>query len=199
MYLTPVHDPVRPDYVPEHLPWPPPMDKTKAQWREMGYPWKVWALAINPRKKREKQSPRGDFMKRLLSTEEGRKLHKMWTDKRFAEGVRLGKPKGATEGYTRKKRDKLKVVAKAEAQEIVTYMENSKGYEVPKQEFAKEAIVTAVEIMRREDIHPKDKLTAAKTVLEWTMAKPATESNVNVKTAESFLEEIAQEMKLEKK
>lgn len=138
-------------------------------------------------------------MKRLLSTEEGRKLHKMWTDKRFAEGVRLGKPKGATEGYLKKQRDKLKVIAKAEAKGIVTYMENSKGYEVPKHEFAKEAIVTAVEIMRREDIHPKDKLTAAKTVLEWTMAKPATESNVNVKTAESFLEDIAKEMNLDKK
>jgi len=204
MYLTPVFDPVRPDYVPEHLPWPPPMEKTKAQWREMGYPWKVWAPAIRPRGKRKQRDrsehvgPKSYFW-RLQQTEEGRALWKMWTDKRFAEGVRLGKPKGATEGVLKNQRDKLKAVAKAEAKVIVEYMENTKGYEVPKQEFAKEAIVTAVEIMRRDDIHPKDKLTAAKTVLEWTMAKPATESNVNVKTAESFLEEIAQEMKSEKK
>ena len=122
----------------------------------------------------------------------------MWTDKRYAVGVRLGKPKGATEGYLKAKRDKVITVAKAEAKIIVEYMEQTKGYEIPRQEFAKEAIVTAVEIMRRDDIHPKDKLTAAKTVLEWTLAKPATEANVNVKTAESFLEDIAEEMKQKK-
>lgn len=88
--------------------------------------------------------------------------------------------------------------AKAEAKQIVEYMETQKGFEVPKVDFAKEAITTAVEIMRREDINVKDKLTAAKTVLEWTMAKPASESTVNVKTAESFLEDIAAEMNLKK-
>lgn len=123
----------------------------------------------------------------------------MWTDKRFAAGVKLGRRPGGTEGYLKAKRDKLISTAKAEAKEIVTYMENTKGYEIPKQEFAKEAIVTAVEIMRRDDINVKDKLTAAKTVLEWTLAKPATETTVNVKTAESFLEDIAAEMTLEKK
>lgn len=110
----------------------------------------------------------------------------------------LGRPKGSTEGYTRKKRNKIISVAKTEAIQIVSYME-SKGYEIPKQEFAKEAIVTAVELMRRDDINPKDKLTAARTVLEWTLSKPATEANVNVKTAESFLEDIAAEMQAEDK
>jgi hypothetical protein len=74
----------------------------------------------------------------------------------------------------------------------------TKGLEIPKQEFAKEAIETSVEIMRREDINVKDKLAAAKTVLEWTMAKPASETTVNVKTAESFLDEIAAEVGLNK-
>ncbi len=137
-------------------------------------------------------------MKRLLSTEEGRKLHKMWTDKRFAAGVKMGRPKGATDGYNRSEREKIKKIAKKEAERIVAYMETAKGFEIPKQDFAKEAITTAVEIMRREDINPKDKLTAAKTVLEWTLAKPATESTVNVKTAESFLEDIAAELNQKK-
>jgi hypothetical protein len=123
----------------------------------------------------------------------------MWTDKRFAKGVKLGRPQGATEGYLKTKRDVLITAAKTEAKEIVKYMENTKGYEIPKQEFAKEAIVTAVEIMRRDDINVKDKLTAAKTVLEWTLSKPATETTVNVVTAESFLEDIAAEMAAEKK
>ncbi len=122
----------------------------------------------------------------------------MWTDKRKAEGVRLGRPRGATEGFLKSKRDVFIKTAKAEAKEIVKFMEH-KGYAIPKQEFAKEAIETAVEIMRREDIHPKDKLTAAKTVLEWTLSKPATEANVNVRSAESFLEDIAKEMNQDRK
>jgi hypothetical protein len=189
----------RPEYVPEHLPWPVPKGITKKQQREMGYSWRVWSAVDNPRSV-SKVKPRGgnDFMKRLLSTEEGRKLHKMWTDKRFAPGVKRGRPHGSTDGYSRHLRKKITNKAKEEAERIVAYMESTKGFEIPKQDFAKEAITTAVELMRREDMHPKDKLTAARVVLEWTLAKPATESTVNVKTAESFLEDIAAEMNLKK-
>ena len=122
----------------------------------------------------------------------------MWTDKRFAVGVKMGRPQGATDGYNKTERNELKKIAKKEAERIVAYMETDKGYTVPKQEFAKEAITMAVEIMRRDDINVKDKLTAAKTVLEWTLAKPASETTVNVKTAESFLEDIAAEMNQKK-
>lgn len=200
-----IHDqPERPDFVPEHLPWPVPKGIYGTQMREMGYPWQIWVTPRNPRKKRfqkdnsaQRQNPNNYFY-RLQQTEEGRALWKMWTDKRKAVGVQLGRPRGATEGVLKTSREKIKSKAKAEAKIIVEYMEQ-KGFEIPKQEFAKEAIQTAVEIMRREDINPKDKLTAAKTVLEWTLSKPATEANVNVKTAESFLEDIAKEMNQEKK
>lgn len=201
-----IHDqPERPDYVPEHLPWPVPKGWFQKKMKEMGYPWQIWVTPRNPRKKRKQQdlsSQKGNqnnYFYRLQQTEEGRALWKMWTDKRFAKGVKLGRPQGATEGYLKTKRDVLITAAKTEAKEIVKYMENTKGYEIPKQEFAKEAIVTAVEIMRRDDINVKDKLTAAKTVLEWTLSKPATETTVNVVTAESFLEDIAAEMAAEKK
>lgn len=130
----------------------------------------------------------------MQQSEEGRKLWKMWTDLRFAPGVKLGRPRGSTEGVLRSEREKIKKKAKAEAKEIVKFMEDNKGFDIPKVDFAKEAITTAVEIMRRDDLLPKDKLAAAKTVLEWTMAKPATESTVNVKKAEDFLADIAAEM-----
>lgn len=107
----------------------------------------------------------------------------------------MGRPVGSTTGYSKSKRDKIIHKAKAESKEIVKFMAEQKGYEIPKAEFAKESIECAVEIMRRDDINVKDKLAAAKTVLEWTMAKPATESTVNVKRAEDFLSEIAEEMK----
>lgn len=121
----------------------------------------------------------------------------LWTSKKTSG--KLGRPHGSTEGFKKSQRDKIKAAAKAEAIEIVKYMENEKGFEIPKREYAQEAITTAVEIMRREDIHPKDKLAAAKAVMEWTLAKPASEANVNVRTAESFLEDIAAEMNIEKK
>ena len=132
----------------------------------------------------------------MQQTEEGRKLWNLWREKR--KGSKLGRPRGSTESYLKSERDKIKAVAKAEAKEIVKYME-SKGYVIPKVEFAKEAIETAVELMRRDDINPKDKLAATKTVLEFTLSKPATESTVNVRSAESFLEDIAKEMGLDKK
>ena len=203
--MNSIHDqPERPDFVPEHLPWPVPKDMTKQQMRDLGYPWRIWHTPRKPRSNRLERNatrartdPAKNLFIRLQQTEEGRKLWKLWTDKRHAS--KLGRPRGATEGYLKSERDKFKVKAKAEAKVLVEFMENTKGFEIPKQEFAKEAIVTAVEIMRREDIHPKDKLSAAKTVLEWTLSKPATEANVNVKTAESFLEDIAREMNQEKK
>jgi predicted nucleic-acid-binding protein len=171
---------------------------TRKKQREMGYPWRVWWTPAKKQGGREKQAPRNDYFKRLLATEEGRKLHKMWTDKRFAPGVKMGRPQGATSGYNKTERREIKRMAKEEAERIISYMENEKNFVIPKQDFAREAITTAVEILRREDINVKDKLTAAKVVLEYTLAKPATETTVNVKTAESFLDEIAAEMSLKK-
>lgn len=68
---------------------------------------------------------------------------------------------------------------------------------IPKGAFAKEAIEAVVEVMRLDKLPPKDKIAAARTVLEWTMAKPASESTVNVKTAEDFLADIAKDAGIE--
>jgi hypothetical protein len=83
--------------------------------------------------------------------------------------------------------------ARAEAKDIVKHMED-KGIAIPKDEYAREAMTSVVELMRRTDTLPKDKLAAARTVLEWTIAKPAAETNVTVKKAEDFLSEIAEDM-----
>lgn len=149
-----------------------------------------------PRKKREpkaynaRHEPEKNLFKRMQQTEEGRKLWKLWTDKRFAPGVKVGRPPGAWDGNSRTERNKIKAKAKAEAKVIVELMEK-KGFEVPKHEFAREAIETAVEIMRINEMNPKDKLAAARTVLEWTMAKPVAQSEVSIKRAEDFLAMVA--------
>lgn len=132
----------------------------------------------------------------MQQTEEGRTLWKIWTDRRFLNpnGRGLpGRPRGSIDGYSKSELNKQRKTAKAEAKEIVKFMEK-KGFEVPKQEFAREAIEAAVETMRMEAISPKDKLTAARLVLDFTMAKPASQAEVTVKKAEDFLADIAAEM-----
>lgn len=132
----------------------------------------------------------------MQQTEEGRALWKIWTDRRFANpnGRGPGRPRGSIDGYSKYELNKQRKQAKAEAKEIVKYMEEKKGFEVPKAEFAREAIEAAVETMRMEAISPKDKLTAARLVLDFTLAKPSSSTEITVKTAESFLEDIAKEM-----
>jgi hypothetical protein len=129
-------------------------------------------------------------------TEEGRTLWKIWTDRRnlSPNGKKNGRPLGSIDGYSQANLRKQRKVAKNEAKEIVKYMEETKGFVVPKAEFAREAIVAAVETMRMEAISPKDKLAAARLVLDFTLAKPASQAEVTVKRAEDFLADIAVEM-----
>lgn len=98
---------------------------------------------------------------------------------------------GHLDGYSLRVFRRMRARARQEAKIIVEYMMEKEM--IPKDGYAKEAIETAVELMRLDAIHPRDKLAAAKVVLEYTMAKPATEANVNVKTAEDFLAEIAKD------
>lgn len=145
---------------------------------------------VQPHYRDSMKDPSKNLFVRLQQTEEGRRLWKLWTDKRFAGAI--GRPRGNYPGYSKSQRDAHKQKAKAEAKEIVKLMEN-KGFEVPKAEFAREGIETAVEIMRMSEISPKDKLAAARTVLEWTMAKPVAQSEVSIKRAEEFLDMVSLE------
>ena len=56
-------------------------------------------------------------------------------------------------------------------------------------EYAVEALKTAVEIMR-EPAQNRDKLTAARMVLDFTKTKPVSKSEVTVGKAEAFLESL---------
>lgn len=56
-------------------------------------------------------------------------------------------------------------------------------------EMANEALKTALSVMRGPVV-PKDKLSAAKLVLEYTKAKPAMKQDITVSTAEAWLEEV---------
>lgn len=143
--------------------------------------------------------PAKNLFVRMQQTEEGRKLWKIWTDRRFIapNGKRLGRPRGSIDGYTGHEVKQMRAKAKTEAKLMVAYMER-KGFEVPKGEYAREAIEAAVETMRMDAINVKDKLSAARLVLEFTMAKPAAQTELTVKKAEDFLADIAEEMDKDK-
>lgn len=135
---------------------------------------------------------------RMQETEEGRLLWKIWTDRRHLKpnGKGPGRPRGSPDGYTGAEVRKMRAIAKDEAKRMVRIMEK-KGFEIPESEFAREAIEAAVETMRMESVSPKDKLTAARLVLDFTKAKPAAQTELTVKRAEDFLADIAKDLNKE--
>ena len=72
--------------------------------------------------------------------------------------------------------------------EIFDYLLNRKENNID-DEYAVEALKTAVEIMR-EPAQNRDKLTAARMVLDFTKTKPVSKSEVTVGKAEAFLESL---------
>lgn len=134
------------------------------------------------------KDPAKNNLLRLREFEEGRALLRLWQSKGDAKFKR---PHGLIHGLTRTQTAKMRAKAKREAQIIVRHMMDNNM--IPKDGYAKEAIEAAVEVMRMDAIHVRDKLAAAKVVLEFTMTKPETKSSVSVKTAEDFLSEIAKD------
>lgn len=144
--------------------------------------------------------PEQNLFVRLQETEEGRLLLKLWTDRRHLKpnGKGPGRPRGSPDGYTGAEVRRMRAVAKDEAKRMVRIMEK-KGFQIPENEFAREALEAAVETMRMDAINPKDKLTAARLVLEFTKAKPAAQAELTVKRAEDYLADIAKDMIIEEK
>jgi hypothetical protein len=61
---------------------------------------------------------------------------------------------------------------------------------LPENVIARQAMEQAVTMLASE-LPAKDKLAVIRTLLEYNMAKPAATQNLNVKTAEDFLDELA--------
>lgn len=126
----------------------------------------------------------------LNQTPEGRAQLAEWRSRRTTTPKR---PFGAIAGWTKHMREKALAHAMVEAKQLVNLMEQ-KGYNIPKDEYAREGIEAVVAMVRLTDISPKDRLAAARTLLDFTMAKPATTINQNVKKAEDFLADLAAEL-----
>ena len=146
----------------------------------------------NPRKKSpkaelkypQKATPKANhYFSNLMKTEEGRALRKQWSTK---PKKNAGRPKGTPDGYTLEAITPIRKKAKQDAERIVAIMaEENKIDDV----YAIEALKAAVEIMR-EPGQNRDRLTAARMVLDFTKTKPAAKSEVTIGKAEAFLESL---------
>jgi len=117
-----------------------------------------------------------------MKTPEGRALRKQWSNKPKKNS---GRPVGVVDGYTAEQLVPIREKARKEAERIVAIM--SEQFDVD--DFGKEALQAAVAIMR-EPAQNRDKLTAARLVLDFTRSKPAASVEVTVGKAESFLSSL---------
>ena len=129
------------------------------------------------------QAGKKNYFAKLMETEEGRALRKQWSTK---PRKNAGRPKGTPDGYTLEAITPIREQAKKDAERIVAKMTKDNNID---DEYAVEALKAAVEIMR-EPGQNRDRLTAARMVLDFTKTKPAAKSEVTIGKAEAFLESL---------
>ena len=126
------------------------------------------------------QAPKNNYFATLMETPEGRALRSKWSR---APRKNAGRPRGVPDGYRKHEIEPVRAQAQKEATEIVKIMSEKFGVE---DEHAQEALKTAVEIMRVPG-ETRERLAAARLVLDFTKQKPASKSEVAVSKAEDFL------------
>lgn len=126
------------------------------------------------------RAPKKNYFATLMETPEGRALRKQWSTKPRKNG---GRPKGVPDGHTAESIKPIREQAKKDAIKVVDIMTDKYNIE---DEYQKEALTTAVEVMRC-DGQTRERLAAARLVLDFTKSKPATKSNVSISKAEDFL------------
>jgi hypothetical protein len=148
----------------------PKKPRKKSPKKELKFPNKATPKANN-------------YFSTLMQTEEGRALRKQWSTKKRKNG---GRPIGTPDGYTLEAITPIRKQAQKDAERIVAIMAKDNNID---DEYAVEALKTAVEIMR-EPAQNRDKLTAARMVLDFTKTKPVAKSEVTIGKAEAFLESL---------
>jgi len=137
-----------------------------------------------PRTPKEPQkAPKNNYFATLMSTPEGRALRREWSTRPRKNG---GRPRGTPDGYRTEEIKPIREKAKEEAKDIVNIM--SKKYNI-EDEYSKEALTTAVEVMRVPG-ETRERLAAARLVLDFTRGKPASKSEVTLGKAEDFLSSL---------
>ena len=97
-----------------------------------------------------------------------------------------GRPLNVPDGYSKETIKPIIDSAKEDAQKAVSIMKKEYDIDDPR---AEEALETAVEIMRTP-VHNRDRLQAAKLILDFTKVKPVNKSEITVGKAEEFLSSL---------
>ena len=140
--------------------------------------------AHKPCKPRDPNKPKRVYVLKI-SPEEKRKAQ-------LANAIKGTPPLGIPYGWSRSQYAVVLDQAQKEARKIMEMMENE-GM-TPDDEMAKAAISAAF-TMIGEPLAARDRLAAINTVLAYTKTKPATKTDLTVKTAEDFLDDVANSIK----
>jgi hypothetical protein len=108
-----------------------------------------------------------------------------------------GRTRGHVFGIRKKTFLRYQTDADRDARKIVKHMVDKKIW-TPDNDISAEAMKELVTVLRHKGLTAKEKILAAKTVLEFTQRKPVQESDVNINTAEQFLEGILVDVKKER-
>lgn len=104
---------------------------------------------------------------------------------------RPGRGLGVLDGTRKTTIEPIRLQAKQDAQKVWNYMTEQKIFQADNN-VAEESVKTLVEILRLPGAE-KDRISAAKALLEYTQRKPASHSEVTLNKAESFLEAVLME------
>ena len=140
------------------------------------------------KKKCPQRAPKKNYFVDLCKTEEGRQLRKEWSNK---PRKNAGRPAGVPHGYTKETISPLREKAKIEAEKVVSIMSKD-DKDLAENGYAQEALKTAVEVMRVPG-ETRERLSAARLVLDFTKQKPASRSDVTLGKAEDFLANLLEE------
>ncbi len=131
------------------------------------------------------KAPKRNYFSTLMDTEEGRALRKEWSNKPKKNS---GRPRGVPDGYRKEQIEPIRAKNKKEAERLVEIMADKYNIE---NEYAKTALKTAVEVMTTVG-ETRERLSAARLVLDFTKQKPASKNEVTTHKAEEFLATLAQ-------
>ena len=126
------------------------------------------------------RAPKENYFATLMKTEEGRALRRQWSTK---PRKNPGRPRGVPDGYRKETIEPIRSKVKTEARKVVEIMAEQFNIE---DEYAKTALETAVEVMKTPGEN-RERVAAARLVLDFTKSKPSAKSEVSISKAEDFL------------
>ena len=126
------------------------------------------------------KAPKRNYFATLMETEEGRALRRQWSTK---PRKNAGRPRGVPDGYRQETITPIRQEVQAEAKKVVRIMAEKFNIE---DEYAKTALETAVEVMKTPGEN-RERVAAARLVLDFTKSKPTAKNEVTIGRAEDFL------------